>query len=684
MAVFSIELPDKRVIDIEAADEATAMRGAQEWFQSNDQSQQASTSKPGFWGRAVDMVTGTSRNQLGDRPEFLQAYMNESAGSGPVSPDAVMRSGVTPDQNAQLDILKKNIPGLEHQLDQHGNLMLKAPGMKDWSYLNAPGISGRDLDEIGTQTLATLPFLGAAGRGATTATRAATGTAGLAGASVAQDVMATAQGSEQGIDPLRAGISAVAGGVTAPGVPTAIGQGIKSVGEKIASPFRGAFKPEAEAARRVAQAVDADARMAPPLLPQERQTAAATGQDLRVMDTGGPSTSRLARQAANVSPEAEQTLNSVINKRYEEQGPRTAEFVRDLIQTPGRASQTRQELQQIARTSRAPYYQRAYTEGSQGISDPTIAGLMEAPVFQEAMKVADRMMQNRATTQRFTTGRAGPNGPTLEYFDNVKRALDDTVDSLMRSGERAAATDASDIRTQLVNALDLAVPSYKEARGVAATIFKASDALEAGEKFATEKFNNDVVRGALGKMTANERTMFREGYASKLSAMIDEATDRSNVITRFFNSPAARERVEIALGPNAARQLETFKRVETIMDRMRGAVQGNSTTAKQLWDLAAIGAGSGLGGVGYYTNDPYALFGAALLAGGRYGKVKLEQRLATKVAEMLASKDPSVVQKAITQIAHSPMLNALRKVDDVLEKAGIGRNIGILHSSKNS
>lgn len=35
MPVFSIELPDKRVLDIEAGDQSTALRGAQEWHQSN-------------------------------------------------------------------------------------------------------------------------------------------------------------------------------------------------------------------------------------------------------------------------------------------------------------------------------------------------------------------------------------------------------------------------------------------------------------------------------------------------------------------------------------------------------------------------------------------------------------------------------------------------------------------------
>lgn len=37
MAVFQVQVPDGRVLDIEAADEATAMRGAREWFATNAQ-----------------------------------------------------------------------------------------------------------------------------------------------------------------------------------------------------------------------------------------------------------------------------------------------------------------------------------------------------------------------------------------------------------------------------------------------------------------------------------------------------------------------------------------------------------------------------------------------------------------------------------------------------------------------
>lgn len=161
----------------------------------------------------VDSVTGEKRTEFPGRPEFLEAHLQASGGQdiGPI-----MRSAITPDPAAQVDILQKNIPGLEVAHDKFGNVMLKSPKMQQFVYLNAPGLSTRDVDEVGTATLATLPLGGLFGVGGNIATRALSGAASVGGASVAQDVLAGAAGSEQGIDATRAGVSAALGGVLGP------------------------------------------------------------------------------------------------------------------------------------------------------------------------------------------------------------------------------------------------------------------------------------------------------------------------------------------------------------------------------------------------------------------------------------------------------------------------------------
>lgn len=234
MPTYSIQLPDGRVMDAEAPDEPTALKGAQDWFAANGKStpaaqpvtaggggaggavagatEAANPDSPGPWAQFKDYFTGASRTEFPDAPEFVPAYIEATKKPAP----ALMGSAVTPDPKAQLDILKKNIPGLETKQDSHGNLMLKAPGMQDWAYLNKPGASGRDLDEFMTQTLATLPFARGFGVGGSIPARMATGAASMGGASVAQDVAAMAQGSEQGVDPERAAVSAGLGAATGP------------------------------------------------------------------------------------------------------------------------------------------------------------------------------------------------------------------------------------------------------------------------------------------------------------------------------------------------------------------------------------------------------------------------------------------------------------------------------------
>ena len=176
----------------------------------------AATPEPLTWGQwGKDLFTGEHRTEFPEAPEFHKALLKggvrpediESLGTFDLT--AVNRSGITPDPKAQLGILKKNIPGLEHAADKFGNVMLRAPqfGVADWAYLNKPGVSGRDMEELATQVLATLPLGAAVGLGRSLLARAGIGALASGGASVAQDVGAIVQGSEQGIDPTRAAIA---------------------------------------------------------------------------------------------------------------------------------------------------------------------------------------------------------------------------------------------------------------------------------------------------------------------------------------------------------------------------------------------------------------------------------------------------------------------------------------------
>lgn len=637
----------------------------------------AAPSERGFFAKLKGAYTGEGRIDPAykDAPEFLEAQLmaGEKGKPAMADPSAVMRSGIASSEAGQLDILKKNIPNLQVQRDARGNLMLKTPEMKDWAYLNKPGLSKRDWDEFTTQTLATLPFTGLAGGGSSTLARVGLGAAGMGAASVAQDALAGAAGSEQGIDPTKAAISAGIGAAL-PGVVEPALQGAMTLGRAAAAApartVRGIFNPNAQATRDVNAAIAAD-RAFPrgtPLSAQDVRNAGRAGQDLRVIDTGGEATRALSRSAANQSPEARSMIGNLIDERLEGQSTRTESFIRNLVQRPGQpggpnAYATREALETAARSARKPLYDSAYAQGRNGLMSPILTKLQAAPAMESAMRAAAGTLRNRAAAAGGrTTGMRGPNGFTLEFWDMVKRQLDDQISVLKRQGAKSAAMDLDQLRRPLVAELDRMVPDFSRARGTAQTFFKATDALDAGEKFVNGRFDIGAARNALSRMTQQERDLFAEGFASRFVQQVRRVGDRRSLLNSINNSPDARERLTIALGPNRARQLEGFLRVEGIMDLVRQA-QGNSTTARQLVELGLIGGGF------YSGEEEGGLLALALTMGNR----AIQRRIAQRVAEQLLSSNPAQVQNALRQVASTPMMDSLRAFDRLMVRTGVAQ-----------
>jgi hypothetical protein len=461
-------------------------------------------------------------------------------------------------------------------------------------------------------------------------------------------------------------IGGAVGGVAAPAVEGVVA-GAKALAAPAISAARGIMNPEAEAARRVVSALKRDSQTGSAgLTPSEMIAARAQGAPVANMDMGGETTRALGRSAANTSPEARSALDKTINDRFASQGDRATDAVQSLVRTPANAGMTREALQQAADRSRAPYYNQAFRDGANGVWDAELQNLSTSPVMQAAIKDATASISNKTATGRAMQSQAANGTPTLEFWDQVKRNLDSRYSVLSRQGDKEAAADVQAIKSALVSKLDAAVPSYATARGVAAELFKASDALDAGEKFVNSTMKNADFAKAIGKMTPEERTLFGEGFASKLIDKIGETGSRRNVINEIMKSPAARDRVRLALGPQGLEKLDAFVSREGIMDRWRGAIQGNSTTARQL-----IEAGLAGGAYGAYSGnwDASTIMAGALAFGARRTQFKIDQRVAQKVGEMLASDDPRVLAKGLNIVSsNGPMSKALAATEDYLSR----------------
>lgn len=456
----------------------------------------------------------------------------------------------------------------------------------------------------------------------------------------------------------RAASGAVIGGVAGAAAPPIIEgatAAVKKVAEPVINTIRGVRNPDAEAGRRVISAIQRDVQSGQAgLTPSELIAARAAGEPVAIMDMGGETTRALGRSAANTSPEARASLNRVINDRFSTQGSRAVEAVRSLVPTQANANLTREALQAAADKSRAPFYQRAFRDGANGVWDKELEQLSNAPAVKQAMKDAAASISNKTASGRAISPVSPSGTPTLEFWDQVKRSLDSRFSVLQRAGDREAAADIQAIKSFLVQKLDDAVPSYATARGVAAELFKASDALTAGEKFVTSSLKNADVAKAVRLMTPEERILFSEGFASKLVDTFREVGDRRNIINGITKSPAARERIQIALGSDGLKKIESFVARETLLDLWRGQIQGNSTTVRQL-----IEAGLAGGAYGAYTGkwDATTLLTGAIVFGARRGQIKIDERVARRVGEMLASDNPMVLKKGLAVVAKSPQIS---------------------------
>jgi hypothetical protein len=533
------------------------------------------------------------------------------------------------------------------------------------------------------------------GAGAGAATMGGRITAGAGTGAVLGGAAGAGEGQGAADTMSRAAMGAGVGGLVGAAAPVALegvamaGRGIARAAEPLTNAFRGFRDPEGEAARRVTASIARDYRNGDPgLTGAEFRAARAEGQPVSVIDLGGETTRALARSSANTSPEGRGVLNRAIDDRFEGQSGRLEGWFNQTFHYPNAHSQ-QQAIDQLERTVNRTGYERAYRLGDRDIMTPELERLLGAPAVADAMRSAVERGQNRAVVQgmgafnprvtvengvvRFNRGANGaPAYPNLQLWDYTYRELRDASQAAFRAGRNEEGGAMSNLAQTLRNELDTAVPAFGQARGVAASFFRAENALEAGQNFVAQNFGNREARAAIAQMRPLERQLFQDGFVSRFVEQVRNSPDRRNVLNQIQNSPAAREKIQIALGPQRAAELETFLRVETAMDAARGAVQGNSTTARQLIEAGLAG------GVGYGTAtgdwNPQSVFTAAFVGGLARGAASranqsIDQRVARRVADMLVSPDPSVLQRGMMLVARQPRyLDALRNADNSLAR----------------
>lgn len=529
----------------------------------------------------------------------------------------------------------------------------------------------------GAATAATLPGRIAAGAGVGAAFGGASGAGEGVGLSDSLNRAGTG-----------AAVGGVIGGAAAPVLSAlaAGGRGIAKVAEPFTNAYRGATNVDAQAARNIAIARQRDLKSGNPGLTEAEALAAKVeGNPIVNADVGGETVRALGRSAANTSAEGRNALNEVISDRFATQQPRIASWLKNEFDFPDSTAAI-DRIHAVARMANRPAYAKAYHEG-QAIWDDGLEQLVQAPVVQQAIRLAFVTGRNKAALDGFgpiknpfvlnrETGalELQPGAiPNLQFWDHVKRNLDK-----VGGGEGPAFARA------LRDHLDEIVPSYGAARAGAAKFFGAEDALEAGAKFATmggaDALKLGDARKALSQFNPAERKLFQTGFVSSLIAKVESLRDGQDVVKNIFNSEHARNQIKLALGEEKATKLEAKLLTERAMDAFRPAIQGNSSTARQLMELGMAGAknpitlATAVGGATSYGSGgvgPGDALAAGLTFAARKGQIKIDERVSKRVAEMLASDNPGLLKAATTMVQKSPALRLLfRKLEIPAARVG--------------
>jgi hypothetical protein len=449
-----------------------------------------------------------------------------------------------------------------------------------------------------------------------------------------------------------------------------------------------AFNPAAQAWREATSALRRGAGAYKTLSPQEMAAAQARGQPVTPMEMAGGPGRGLLGSAVRQSQEARDVAEESLDVRAQQKNQRLTDWLMKQYHYPDAMAQA-EALENVKNTVNKANYDKAHAQGAGGLWSKELALHWEDPAVQAAAKQSMITIARDARNRGYrltpndtplVATEAGPlqlartaDGkvmvPSLRFWDQVQRNL-----RAIARAEGAGTHGESGIletRKQLNAALDSRVPAFKAARSGASQAFGAEDALEAGQAAVTRRMENRIMRREHANFSPQEKQLFQDGYIDRLTQIIREGGEnRQSLMDHYFGSDAGRERLEIAVGREKAKELEAMLRVENIMNFARKPL-GGSPTVQYALEMGLLTGGTAAGAdylSGKKLDDPFgvmvgALMGGAKLGGGAASRL-LTDRVAVHVARLMTSQDPAMVDRAIKVIAgNNGLLSAIKNTD---------------------
>lgn len=384
-------------------------------------------------------------------------------------------------------------------------------------------------------------------------------------------------------------VGAGAGGLFGAAVPAAVDVG-SAVVRGVTNPIRAALNPQQMGREKYAEALLRD-RMPTGMEPSETGNVLAqhVNRLMRVrqdkpsmmsMDLGGENVRNLVRAAANMPSTGAQRLNRRLDVRQGNQWRRIEQDLADTL-VDGRSFYETTEALAAQRAANAkPAFERAYSAPWNVKADDDLAKFLTERGYMR------RMLEKTQESIEGMTGQSPAATRPWELLHRVKMEIDREIGRLKRGQQDAKANWTLRDLVQLKNEFKSHIDKHNKAFGQAlkqygdesALINAAEDGFDEGLKAAPE-----AIRKSIQGMGQQEQEMYRLGFARALVGRVRQGNITRDRTENIFSSPDMELRLKAVFPEQKARR--EFQRrlvMEARMADSRKAVQGNSTTAKQL------------------------------------------------------------------------------------------------------
>lgn len=387
--------------------------------------------------------------------------------------------------------------------------------------------------------------------------------------------------AERGENALKgAGIGALAGGILPPAL--AIGGAALS---PITSFVRARANPTGFAQSQVARGVS-ESRMTPQQIAQSVAQAGNEGQGMfTVADAMGNSGQRLLSSTARGPGQARTDVVDFLNSRQAGQGRRISNALAEGFDSPLTAAQTEARLTaQRGATADADF--SAVRSGAGQVDVTPALNRLDRTIGTQPGQVltpANDSIEAVLTPFRQRLSRVNPDD--FEAVQRIRFDMADAAQSARQSGYGNRAREIGNAVRELDAAMENASSGYRQANRNFAQASRDIEAVQSGRQAATRGRTEDIIPEFQAQSPAGQGA-YRAGYVDPLIQQAQGAAFGANKARPLINDAFQAEAGAMAPG-NPLMQRRIGR--EDTMFQTRNAALGNSKTAENLADDAAMG-----------------------------------------------------------------------------------------------